>query len=162
ETSRTTATRSTYHDALKSHGSVSAHSAEREHVRRPSRGFSRSRYARRLGQSGPTSTRMCSSLYAGSAECDRLRVTSLRTSCLLVLGLTLGCSSSPPALAVDLTVGHETGAMTEAPAIKEVRVDAIANGAVVASGSAAPGGALDLGQIAENTLVSLRATGTDA
>jgi hypothetical protein len=83
---------------------------------------------------------------------------------LLPLLLALfGCSKAPTELSLDITTGHETDAMTSAPAVVRVDVTATADdGSLVGKASAAPGGAIDLGSVSKETNVGVKLAGVAA
>ncbi|WP_437693370.1 hypothetical protein [Sorangium sp. So ce176] len=81
---------------------------------------------------------------------------------LLLLGC-VGCASEPRTITVEVVPGHETGAFQEDPPVARVEVTAAAiEGDVTVSASAAPGGALDFGEIPADRAYTFEVRGLDA
>ncbi|WP_437291478.1 hypothetical protein [Sorangium sp. So ce406] len=84
---------------------------------------------------------------------------------LLLLGYVgcVGCASEPRTITVEVVPGHETGAFQEDPPVARVEVTAAAiEGDVTVSARAAPGGALDFGEIPEDRAYTFEVRGLDA
>lgn len=87
----------------------------------------------------------------------------------LVLPLALAsatlaaCDTDPATIEVAISLGHETGAMQVEPVVAKVTVEAKnADGKVIGSGSAKPGGAVDLGDFSAEDFVAFEVRGADA
>ncbi|WP_438030301.1 hypothetical protein [Sorangium sp. So ce233] len=84
---------------------------------------------------------------------------------LLLLGGVgcVGCASEPRTITVEVVPGHETGAFQEDPPVARVEVTAATiEGDVAVSAWAAPGGALDFGEIPEERAYTFEVRGLDA
>lgn len=76
---------------------------------------------------------------------------------------TAGCASEPRTITVEVVPGHETGAFQEDPPVARIEVTAAAvEGDVAVSASAAPGGALDFGEIPADRAYTFEVRGLDA
>lgn len=74
-----------------------------------------------------------------------------------------GCSSTPRTATLDVSVGHETGAFGQAPAVTDVLIRATdSSGATVAETRSAPGETFSLGEFPLTELVGIEASGSDA
>jgi hypothetical protein len=81
----------------------------------------------------------------------------LATPALLAL---VGCSEEPATLVVELTPGHETDALSRAPALARIDVTALdAAQAAIATATTTPGGSFSLGEVGVDQLVSIDAKG---
>ncbi|WP_437737871.1 hypothetical protein [Sorangium sp. So ce1335] len=82
--------------------------------------------------------------------------------CVVHVGL-LGCASEPRTITVEVVPGHEAGAFQEDPPVARIEVTAAAvEGDVAVSASAAPGGALDFGEIPAERAYTFEVRGLDA
>ncbi len=81
-----------------------------------------------------------------------------------LLVLLPACSTTPAAIAIDVTVGQETDAFTESPAVTMVAVTLTSlDGTLNTTLDAAPGGTFDFGdQIDSSEQISLSVTGTSS
>jgi hypothetical protein len=80
----------------------------------------------------------------------------------LVVILLGGCSADAASLNLEITTGHETDALSRAPAVTRLDVAALSGEERVASASAVPGGSFDLGELDQGKLLAFEATGVDA
>lgn len=89
--------------------------------------------------------------------------TERASACLLLAALLCGCGAEPPTLTLEVIPGHETDAFQVDPPVTtwDVQVTG-ADGAVLATASAAPAGAFDFGEIPANQPLTLQVTGRDA
>lgn len=82
---------------------------------------------------------------------------------LVTASAVASCSDEPDEIEVAISLGYESGAMQAEPAVVNVTVEAVdADGKVLASGSAEPGGSVDLGDYTTEEFVSFEVRGTDA
>ncbi len=72
---------------------------------------------------------------------------------------TVGCGD-PPTLSLEVTPGHETGSLSEDPAIAEIEIVARgAEGELELSAKAKLGGSFDLGEVPDTSIVTFELTG---
>lgn len=87
---------------------------------------------------------------------------SLRTLVGLGSALAAGCSD-PPTLSLEVTTGHEEGALKLDPAVAEVKiVGKSADGEITQTATAKVGGSFDLGEVPDTSIMSFELTGTTA
>lgn len=93
----------------------------------------------------------------------------LRRSAPLTAGLFLcaalggGCSTTPPNVHLDLTVGLETDAFSRDPKVVSILVQGLApDGSVAVTATATPGGTFDFGDVDNTDQLTFEVTGTDA
>ena len=91
------------------------------------------------------------------------RSAPFASALLFFAALAGGCSSTPPTVHLDLTVGHETDAFSQDPKVTSLAIDGVApDGTLVMTAVAAPGGTFDFGEVSVDTQVTFEVTGTDA
>ena len=103
----------------------------------------------------------CRFLHLG--RCSSIPGVIRRLSGCLFASLLLACSSEPRQLQVDITLGYESDALTQAPAVVQVDIEGFdsSNGRIVAA-SAEPGGSFELGELPRETFVRFDLQGLDA
>jgi hypothetical protein len=76
----------------------------------------------------------------------------------------IACSSSDPTLEIDVTTGHETGALDASPAVTQVKITAtpLSGSSGALSATAKPGGSFDLGDVDSATPYTIAIEGTTA
>jgi hypothetical protein len=84
-----------------------------------------------------------------------------RRSLVWWIPLFLGCSSEPRVLNIEIVTGHESDAMTQEPAVANVVVQGQSPEGEVIQAEAAPGGALDFGEVDGDLLYNFEVTGFD-
>ncbi|NUO49942.1 MAG: hypothetical protein HOV80_13895 [Polyangiaceae bacterium] len=79
------------------------------------------------------------------------------------LALLAASCGDPPELALEVTTGHESGVLTEDPAIAEIKIVAKSvDGEVRREAKAAPGGSFDLGEVPDTAIMTFTLTGTSS
>jgi hypothetical protein len=91
------------------------------------------------------------------------RPAPLTAGLFLCAALGGGCSTTPPNVHLDLTVGLETDAFSRDPKVISVLVQGLApDGSVAVKATATPGGTFDFGEVANTDQLTFEVTGTDA
>ncbi len=79
-----------------------------------------------------------------------------------LLALAASCGD-PPELALEVTTGHESGVLSEDPAVSEIKIVAKSvDGEVRREAKAAPGGSFDLGEVPDTAIMTFTLTGTSS
>jgi hypothetical protein len=91
------------------------------------------------------------------------RPAPLAVALLLLAPFADGCSSEPPKAHIVITVGQEADAFSQDPKVVSVLVEAFApDGSLMTTATAAPGGSLSFGEIADDAQLAFEVTGLDA
>jgi hypothetical protein len=92
--------------------------------------------------------------------------SNLESAAFLVLPyaalLASACSSDPAEVSIGLTVGQETDALTRSPAVARLELVATGSDGTVGRSSAGPSGPFDLGDLPDDVIFTVEATGYDA